>query len=275
MATIRASYGMTGPTIDLYTYADISSQSQSGNYTTVYYYVQCINRGGTTTYSGYSGSQRATIGGQGGATHSASSLPSGYAVGATRWSDGPYGTNMGHDSAGNRGTDTVLQQVRGWKGSTSFARDDTGTLGGYPRIPKAPSVPGTPVASNVMPTSLNLTWTASTDNAGSAIDGYLVRRWAGSSATGTYVDVSQTNTLTRSDSGLTPGTTYTYGIYAHNGSYAGYSALSGTITVKTIAPMRAKVAGVWKYAVPYQKINGVWVMMQPYVKVSGVWKATA
>lgn len=269
MATLRVDITTTGPTTEFYTEADIVSQDQAGNTSTVYYYIGAINRGNTSSFDGSAGTHTATIGGVGGSGYSGT-IPSGYATGQQRWYLGPFGVTLGHDAAGNRGADTVSQTV------TWFSRTDNGSIGPYPRIPKRPSVPGTPVASNVLPTSLKLDWTASSDNAGSTITGYLVRRWVGSSPTGSYTDVSETNTLTRTPTGLTPGTTYTFGIYAKNGSAdnGGYSNLSGTVTVKTIAPMRVRVAGIWKYAVPYKKIAGVWTITQPFVKVAGVWKAT-
>ena len=273
MATTRVDITTSAPSTELYTQADLISQDQAGNYSTDYYWVGAINRGGTSSFSNYAGYQVAYIGGAGGSGHSGT-LPSGYAAGAQRWFDGPWGVNLGHDAAGNRGSDTVQQNVHGWFGSTTADRNDYGSIGPYPRIPKAPSQPGTPVASHVLPTSLQLDWAASTDNAGSAIDGYLVRRWLGTTMTGTYTDVSQTNTLTRNDSGLTPGTNYTYGIYAHNGSAAGYSLVSSPVTVKTLAPAHVKVGGVWKYGVPYLKIAGVWTVGLPFVKVAGIWKAT-
>lgn len=270
MPTRRVTWTSGSPSTEYGTDADLVSQDPVGNFSTVYYWEGAINRGNTSSFSNINGSQTGTVGGLGGGAHTGT-MPSGVGTGAQRWYDGPWGVNLGHDAAGNRGVDNVHQAIRGW-----FTNDSDGSIGPYPRIPKRPSVPGTPVASHVMPTSLQLDWTASTDNGGSTITGYLVRRWLGSTPTGTYTDVSQSNTLTRTDSGLTPGTTYTYGIYAKNssGDNSGYSNLSGTVTVKTIAPVHAKVSGVWIYAVPYIKVAGVWTLSQPYVKVAGVWKAT-
>jgi hypothetical protein len=123
---------------------------------------------------------------------------------------------------------------------------------------------------------MTVSWSGSADNAGSAIDGYLLRMWKGQSATGTYTDISQLNNLSRNVTGLIPGTYYTFAVYAHNGSAdnGGYSNVSGFLTVKTIAPVRVKVDDVWYYAVPYVRKAGIWLMAQPYVKDGGVWKAT-
>jgi len=276
MGTVRVDVSLTAPTTEYYTEVDLISQDQAGNYSYVYTWVRAVNRGGTSSFSGYAGFQQSYVAGVGGTSHSGTQ-PSGVGANVTRWYDGPSGIVLYHDAAGYRGVDSVRQQIHGWHGSTGYDRNDYGSIGPYPRIPKRPSVPGTPVVSNLFPTSLKLDWTASTDDAGSAITGYLVRRWLGSTPTGPYVDVSETNTLTRNDTGLLPGTTYTYGVYAKNGSSdnGGYSNLSGTVTVKTIAPMRVRVAGIWKYAVPFLKVAGVWTITQPFVKVGDIWKATA
>lgn len=266
--TRRVSVNVTSPSTQFNTYADLVSQSPSGNSSLVHYWVQAINKGDGSSHINDSGSQKAKIGGYGGSGHTGN-LPSGYAYNAERWYDGPYSATLPHNSAGNRGADVVAQTISWW------SRTDNGTIGPYPRIPKPPTKPGTPVASNVLPSSLTLTWAASSDNGGSAINSYLVRRWTGPTMTGSYVDVSNTNTLTRNVPDLTPGTTYTFGIYAHNSSYGGYSPVSTGITVKTVAPMHVKVDGIWYYAVPYVKISGIWKAAQPYVKIDGLWCVTA
>lgn len=272
MATLRVSVNVTSPSTQFNTYADLVSQDQAGNFSTVYYWVQAINTGNTSSFEGNSGSQVATVAGAGGGGHSGT-LPSGYGNGAQRWFDGPWGVNLGHDGNGYRNADTVAQGLSwsGWIGRTDY-----GSIGPYPRIPKRPSPPGTPVASNVMPTSMTVSWGGSGDNAGSGIDGYLLRVWQGQTTTGPYTDISQLNNLSRVVSGLIPGTYYTFVVYAHNGSAdnAGYSNPSATMTIKTIAPVRVRYQGAWKYAVPYVKKGGVWVMAQPYVKYGGIWKAT-
>lgn len=145
-----------------------------------------------------------------------------------------------------------------------------------PRIAKRPSPAGTPVVSNVLPTTMTVSWANSGDNAGSTIDYYLLRRWLGTAATGPYTDVVVYGT-TVNVAGLVPGTDYTFAVYAHNGSAdnGGYSNMSGVRTVKTLAPVRINIAGVWKYAVPYINVGGVWVLGLPYVNVGGVWKPAA
>ncbi|MFF5634429.1 glycosyl hydrolase family 18 protein [Streptomyces sp. NPDC012825] len=71
---------------------------------------------------------------------------------------------------------------------------------------KAPSAPGTPVASNVTNTSVKLTWTAATDDKG--VKNYDVLR------NGTKV--ATTTALTHTDTGLTAGTDYSYTVVARD-----------------------------------------------------------
>lgn len=228
MVTARVNITTGAPSTNFITYVDLVSQNQANNTSTCYYYVQAINRGGTGSFSNFQGSQTATVAGAGGAGHSGT-MPSGVGTGDQRWMDGPYGVTLAHNATGYRNPDTVVQSIRGW-----FNLDDSGSGPSYPRIPIPASAPGTPKASKITPTSVQLDWAASSDNGGSAIDGYLVRRWTGSSMSGTYKDISETNTLTRTDTSLAIGTTYTYAIYAHNGSSDGYSAHSNPVTITTI-----------------------------------------
>ena len=91
-----------------------------------------------------------------------------------------------------------------------------------------PSTPGTPTASGVTSTSVNLTWTASTDNV--AVAGYNVYREAGA------VDelVASPSTASTTVSGLAAGTGYTFYVRARDTS-DNLSAASGTVTVTTLA----------------------------------------
>ncbi len=70
----------------------------------------------------------------------------------------------------------------------------------------APTVPGTPTQTSRTMTSMVIGWTSSTDNV--AVTGYKIYR------NGTQIGTSATNSY--SDSGLTPGTSYTYTISAYD-----------------------------------------------------------
>lgn len=265
MQTTRISFRSGAPTTDYYHGADIVAQSPAGNYTVVRVSATAYNRGNSSSVSNYNGAHTAAIDGYAGAAQFAGKMASGYPTNALRW-DTAVDIAVGHDAAGNMGGVTLRQTVSGW-----FSNVQTAYFGGFPRIPKRPSIPGTPVASDVLPTSLRLTWTASTDNAGSAIDGYLVRRWDNPEGTGSYVD-SFENNLTRVLTGLTPGKQYRFVVYAHNNSYDQYSVASTAIVVRTLSGMWTKWEGAWKRTVPFVKVAGVWRAVSVFVKDAGVWK---
>lgn len=97
---------------------------------------------------------------------------------------------------------------------------DPGTPGGDTT---PPSTPGTPVASNLTPTSVTLDWAASTDDTGVvAYDVYAPQLVA------TYP--TNTGELTW----LTPNTTYTFSVRARDAA-GNTSPASGTVTVTTPA----------------------------------------
>jgi hypothetical protein len=175
------------------------------------------------------------------------------------------------------GTKTVSFTVHyGSTGTSTFPGDQSVSVSlALTRIPKRPSAPGKPAFSNEMPTTLTVKWTASTDNNGKAITSYKLRRYTGSSPTGAYVD-SDANSLSRNVTGLTPGTNYTFTVYAFNGSAdnGGYSNPSAANSVQQLAGVWVRVSGVWKIAVPYIRSGGVWKMAIPYVRSGGVWKQT-
>lgn len=260
----------SSPTTDFYLECDRNGQSGSGNYTTLRMYLRAVNRGNTSSFSGDPGWQSANIDGIGEIFRYSANpfMPSGYADNQQRWRHGPHDVNVGHAADGTKAAIT-LRMILNYLGNVNI--NGTASFSDFPRIPKPPSKPGKPVASEILPQSVRLTWTASTDNGGSSINGYLVRRYDNSSGTGTYVD-SFENNLTRVISGLTPGATYSFRVYARNGSYGEYSVASDLLVVTTLAPARIRSGGVYKFAIPYVKENGVWKMALPFIKSGGVWK---
>ncbi|HEY9529470.1 MAG TPA: DNRLRE domain-containing protein, partial [Anaerolineales bacterium] len=88
----------------------------------------------------------------------------------------------------------------------------------------APTVPGNLNAAAVSGTQVNLTWSAASDNTG--VRGYGVYR------NGTLIATVDRNTLSYSDTGLTPSTSYTYRVDAFDGS-ANHSAQSTARSVTT------------------------------------------
>ena len=143
-----------------------------------------------------------------------------------------------------------------------------------PRISRKPSAPGAPTFTNIKPTSVTVSWSSSTNNGGASINGYLLRYWPNKDGSGPYIDVSLQNNTSRTVSGLTPGKTYRFVVYAHNSSSdnSGFSSPSKASVVRMFAGLRIKVSGHWKLAVLYVKVNGKWRMAIPYFKRNGTWK---
>ncbi len=94
----------------------------------------------------------------------------------------------------------------------------------------APSIPGTPVASNITATGVTLTWTASTDTGGSGLAGYNVYRRQGTSDS--LLGSAATNTF--AVTGLTAATQYQFVVRAKDNA-GNLSATSAAVTVTTAA----------------------------------------
>ncbi|MCG5466120.1 glycoside hydrolase family 9 protein [Micromonospora sp. NPDC053740] len=93
----------------------------------------------------------------------------------------------------------------------------------------APTVPGTPVASNLGPRTVTLTWAPSTDSGGSGLAGYDVREVQVNSDTVLVRPVTGT-TLTITT--LLPATSYEFTVVARDGA-GNTSAASPKLTVTT------------------------------------------
>lgn len=116
----------------------------------------------------------------------------------------------------------------------------------------APSAPGQPTAANITPSSLTLNWPASSDNY--AVTLYLVFR------NGAQVGSSASTTF--NDSGLSPGTAYTYTVKAQDAA-GNTSPLSASLAVTTMAGNVAKV---------YYKVPAGWTTVNiHYAPTGGTW----
>ena len=181
---------------------------------------------------------------------------------------------VAHNSDGTKSVSFTVHY--GPTGTSTFPGNQSVSVGlTLARIPKQPSQPGKPTFSNVLPTSLTVKWTASGDNGGKAITSYTLRRYTGSSPTGSHVD-SSANSLSRNVTGLTPGTTYTFTVLAFNGSAdnGGFSDPSTPSAIQMLAGVWLRVNGAWKIAIPYIRSGGAWKMAIPYVRSGGSWKQT-
>jgi hypothetical protein len=103
----------------------------------------------------------------------------------------------------------------------SFSQTVSGTGGGT-----VPGTPGTPVASGVTASSVNLTWGASSGT----VSNYQIERCTGATCTN-FAQVGTSTTTSFGDSGLAASTTYRYRVRATNS--AGNSGYSNTVNATT------------------------------------------
>src|SRR3989442_677388 len=97
----------------------------------------------------------------------------------------------------------------------------------------APSSPTGLAATAVSSSQISLTWTAPTDNGGSAITGYKIERSTNGGTTWSTLVANTGNTATAySDTGLAHTTTYTYRVSAINS--IGTSSASSTVSATTL-----------------------------------------
>ncbi|MEU8652292.1 glycosyl hydrolase [Streptomyces sp. NPDC048737] len=129
---------------------------------------------------------------------------------SVKFSDGGVLNVPARSTASGTGDDTPLDKLCGAGGGTTPPADDK------------PTAPGTPVASNVTDNAVTLTWAAAQDDKG--VRNYDVFRGATKAATVTGT--------TYTDTGLTPGTAYTYSVKARD-TAGQIGPASGTVTVTT------------------------------------------
>lgn len=164
-------------------------------------------------------------------------------------------------------TTTTLTFTMGATGTSGLAGPTTLTQ----TIARAtvPGVPNIQPITNIGPQGFQINFTAPASNGGSAILDYQYRLAKVNPPTGTPVTTTVgANPVT----GLDPGELYYAQVRARNA--VGFSAWSSSVSARTLGPVRVKVDGVWKFAIPYVKDAGVWKMAQPFVKDAGVWKKT-
>jgi YD repeat-containing protein len=95
---------------------------------------------------------------------------------------------------------------------------------------RAPSVPGSLIASPSSSTQINLDWTVSTDNIG--VSGYRVERCQGGGGCSNFVELATVSTNSYNDTGLTAGTSYIYRVRTTDavGNMSSYSNLAAAST---------------------------------------------
>ncbi|MFD2673068.1 carbohydrate binding domain-containing protein [Marinicrinis sediminis] len=137
---------------------------------------------------------------------------------------------------------------------------------------QAPTAPTGLTATARSSQSIDLSWTAATDNVG--VTGYEIFRNGGSIAT--------TASTTYSDSGLTAGTTYTYTVKAYDAA-SNLSAASNTATATTATQQGNEVTIYYKQGftnpnIHYRATGGNWTTVpgvsMPAAEVAGYNKIT-
>jgi hypothetical protein len=178
--------------------------------------------------------------------------------------------NITQNTAGNSGMAFAVHY--GVTGTTAFGDNkDVDTS-----LAVRPGIPGPPQYSNILPTSVTVSWDPSPTTGGAAISYYKLRRWdSGVPGHGNFIDYNSP-TLVRNITGLRPGTTYGFAVYANNSTddNQGFSDPSTGTTVQTVGGVWVRSAGHWKVAIPYVRTGGTWKLALPFVRSGGHWKQT-
>jgi Fibronectin type III domain len=231
--TDRIGVTKASPSTSFWLEADLISQNQAGNFSTVRLYMRAANGPSGSTGSGFfnAGSQSISIDGiWGGHTRSQNPfLPSGYAQNQQRWRDGPFDINIGHDADGNLGAITLRMNLN----YGSINETHTASLGGFPRIPKVPGATFNIDVDQETNTSLRYRFGGTTDG-GSPIREYQAQA---STSTSFSSPITLGSTGTTTFTGLQQGTTYYFRSRARNdigwGPYSTTNA-AGTGTTEGI-----------------------------------------
>jgi PKD repeat protein len=133
------------------------------------------------------------------------------------------------------GTYTVSLALTGCGGSNTVTKTNYITVTVLTSDTSPPTAPASLAASASGSTSVNLTWTASSDNVG--VTGYMIERCQGA-ACSTFAQIATVTARTFGDSGLAAGTSYSYRARATDaaGNLSSYSNIASAATSSTTAP---------------------------------------
>jgi chitodextrinase len=131
-----------------------------------------------------------------------------------------------------------------------------------------PSIPTNLVATPVSTTQINLTWTASTDNVGVA--GYNVQSCQGANCTN-FAQLAQPGGNSANDTGLTPGTSYSYRVQAFDaaGNLSGFSTPTTATTPSNDTTPPTAPSNLMATASSSSQINLSWTASTDNVGVTG------
>jgi endoglucanase len=140
------------------------------------------------------------------------------------------GTTFTNSGLTSNSTFRYQVRARDAAGNTSgFTSPVIATTSGGTTDTQSPSVPGTPIASGITTSSVNLSWSSSTDNV--AVTGYDIFRAPGASG-GTFTSVGTSSTASFASTGLSANTIYRYQVRARDAA-GNLSGFSGAVTVTT------------------------------------------
>jgi glucose/arabinose dehydrogenase len=133
---------------------------------------------------------------------------------------------------------------------------------------QAPTAPGALSATAISSTQINLSWTASTDNL--AVTGYHVERCQGAGCANFAEIATTTTAVAFNNTGLTPGTSYSYRVRANDaaGNLSGYSNTASTTTLADSQPPTAP-GNLTATAASASQINLGWVASTDNFGVTG------
>src|SRR5207245_1533224 len=121
----------------------------------------------------------------------------------------------------------------------------------------APSTPTGLTATTVSASQVNLSWTAPSDNGGSAITGYKIERSTdGGTTWSTIVPNSGSASTAYSDTGLAHGVTYAYKVSAVNS--VGTSSPPNTASATTLAVAPSTPTGLTATTVSSSQVSLTW-----------------
>ncbi len=179
----------------------------------------------------------------------------------------PTGTSFAH--TGLSPSTTYRYRVR--------ASDAAGNLGAYSPIASAttaagadttpPSAPASLTGTATGSSSINLSWTAATDNVG--VTGYRFERCQGASCT-TFTQIATPTGTSFAHTGLSPSTTYRYRVRASDaaGNLGAYSPIASATTAADTTPPSAP-ASLTGTATGSSSINVSWAAATDNVGVTG------
>src|SRR5207302_598671 len=119
-----------------------------------------------------------------------------------------------------------------------------------------PAAPTSLVANTVSSSQINLSWSAPTNNGGSAITGYKIERSTDSGSTWSAIVSSTGSTATTySNTGLAPSTTYTYRVSAINSVGTSSPSNTASATTQTASTIPAAPSSLVANTVSSSQIN--------------------